>query len=124
MSKCLSCLHYEVCDYRINEEDITVAECTQFTARSEWAHLPCKVGDKVYIVKSLTSDGKNLYIVEDVAKRIVFNKSEDTGFIHSRIEFFNTASVSDWLFQNIFHTREEAEKALEEKKWTITMVCR
>lgn len=74
---------------------------------------PCKVGDKVYIVKSRTSDDKNLYIIEDVVKRIVFDKSEDTGFIHSRIEFFNTSSVFDWLFQNIFLTREEAEKALE-----------
>ena len=77
---------------------------------------PCKVGDKVYIVKSRTSDDKNLYIIEDVVKRIVFDKSEDTGFIHSRIEFFNTSSVSDWLFQNIFLTREEAEKALERSK--------
>lgn len=78
--------------------------------------LPCKVGDKVYIVKSRTSDDKNLYIIEDVVKRIVFDKSEDTGFIHSRIEFFNTSSVSDWLFQNIFLTPEEAEKALERSK--------
>ena len=77
---------------------------------------PCKVGDKVYIVKSRTSDDKNLYIIEDVVKRIIFDKSEDTGFIHSRIEFFNTSSVSDWLFQNIFLTREEAEKALERSK--------
>ena len=77
---------------------------------------PCKVGDKVYIVKSRTSDDKNLYIIEDVVKRIVFDKSEDTGFIHSRIEFFNTSSVSDWLFQNIFLTPEEAEKALERSK--------
>ena len=77
---------------------------------------PCKVGDKVYILKSRTSDDKNLYIIEDVVKRIVFDKSEDTGFIHSRIEFFNTSSVSDWLFQNIFLTREEAEKVLERSK--------
>lgn len=78
--------------------------------------LPCKVGDKVYIVKSRTSDDKNLYIIEDVVKRIVFDKSEDTGFIHSRIEFFNTSSVSDWLFQNIFLTREEAEAKLKERE--------
>ena len=75
---------------------------------------PCKVEDKVYIVKSRTSDDKNLYIIEDVVKRIIFDKSEDTGFIHSRIEFFNTSSVSDWLFQNIFLTREEAEQKLKE----------
>lgn len=119
---CENCLHYEVCYY---QEICTKSEleelgedggCEDFTDRSEWVHLPCKVGDKVYIVKSRTSDNKNLYIIEDVVKRIVFDKSEDTGFIHSRIEFFNTSSVSNWLFQNIFLTREEAEKALEEKK--------
>lgn len=53
MSKCLSCLHYKVCDYRINEEDITVAECTQFTDRSEWVHLPC-----VAMVEQFIKDGK------------------------------------------------------------------
>lgn len=80
-----------------------------YICRARWV-------SKVYIVKSRTSDDKNLYIREDVVKRIVFDKSEDTGFIHSRIEFFNTYSVSDWLFQNIFLTRGEAEKVLEEKK--------
>ena len=113
MSKCIECLHYNICTF--GKCDI-ISGCPFYTARSEWVHLPCKVGDKVYIVKSRTSDNKNLYIIEDVAKRIVFDKSEDTGFIQSRIEFFNTSSVSDWLFQNIFLTLEEAEKALEEKK--------
>lgn len=114
---CKNCLHYERCYsiYTRDMLDMTNGECVYFTDRSEWVHLPCKVGDKVYIVKSRTSDDKNLYIIEDVVKRIVFDKSEDTGFIHSRIEFFNTSSISDWLFQNIFLTREEAEKAAEKK---------
>lgn len=113
MSKCSNCLHYKVCPDSKYE---IISGCPFYTNRSEWVHLPCKVGDKVYIVKSRTSDDKNLYIIEDVVKRIVFDKSEDTGFIHSRIEFFNTSSISDWLFQNIFLTREEAEKALERMK--------
>ncbi len=126
MSKCKDCLHYEACKKTYDILDTTcsgefdyeefASGCKNFTDRSEWVHLPCKVGDKVYIVKSRTSDNKNLYMIEDVAKRIVFDKSEDTGFIRLRIEFFNTSSVSNWLFQNIFLTREEAEKALEEKK--------
>ena len=95
-----------------NSVDSIVAEADYLIANGVIVP-PCKVGDKVYIVKSRTSDDKNLYIIEDVVKRIVSDKSEDTGFIHSRIEFFNTSSVSDWLFQNIFLTREEAEKALE-----------
>ena len=97
----------------------TISKIADYLIANGIIVLPCKVGDKVYIVKSRTSDDKNLYIIEDVVKRIVFDKSEDTGFIHSRIEFFNTSSISDWLFQNIFLTREEAEKALEEKKCTL-----
>ena len=126
---CKDCLHYELCRYNTFQEahyfgkdkEIYIkidnnSPCKYFADRSEWVHLPCKVGDKVYIVKSRTSDNKNLYMIEDVAKRIVFDKSEDTGFIRLRIEFFNTSSVSNWLFQNIFLTREEAEKALEGMK--------
>lgn len=105
-------LHEWECDVSIK----TLTEIAEHLIANGVIVLPCKVGDKVYIVKSRTSDDKNLYIIEDVVKRIVFDKSEDTGFIHSRIEFFNTSSVSDWLFQNIFLTREEAEKALEKKK--------
>ena len=111
-------------DYMVYEMGAQALAIGIFKSREEYIadHLiangvicpPCKVGDKVYIVKSRTSDDKNLYIIEDVVKRIVVDKSEDTGFIHSRIEFFNTSSVSDWLFQNIFLTREEAEKALKE----------
>lgn len=116
MSKCMDCLHYNICTFARSDIINAFGVCPVYTDRSEWVHLPCKVGDKVYIVKSRTSDDKNLYIIEDVAKRIVFDKSEDTGVIHSRIEFFNTSSISDWLFQNIFLTREEAEKELEKMK--------
>lgn len=38
--------------------------------------LPCKVGDKVYIVKSRTSDDKNLYIVLTMTTQL---RKEDEG---------------------------------------------
>lgn len=103
----------------IMDYDDAIADNADYLLENGVIVPPCKVGDKVYIVKSRTSDDKNLYIIEDVVKRIVFDKSEDTGFIHSRIEFFNTSSVSDWLFQNIFLTPEEAEKALERSKENV-----
>lgn len=121
---CKDCLHYEACKgtyytakgcdnialYDFDGEMYADSGCEDFTNRSEWVHLPCKVGDKVYIVRSKTSNGKNLYIAEGMVKRIVFDRTVETGHIYSRIEFFNTTSVCDWEFQNIFHTREEAEK--------------
>lgn len=101
MSKCLSCLHYKVCDYRINEENITVAECTQFTNRSEWVHLPCKVGDKIY-----QTDGIRIYesTIQDFNAEYMIWCTESISFDERAIG------------NGIFLTHKEAEKALEGMK--------
>ena len=107
MSKCLSCLHYEVCDYRINEEDITVAECTQFTDRSEWVHLPCKVGDTVWYI---TGIGHNLIKPAVVKEIIIDGKGIKDLYVCGNGHNFENSF-------NIFYlTREAAEKALEGMK--------
>ena len=93
MSRCYDCLHYKVCGYRIDEEGITTAGCTQFADRSEWIHLPCKVGDKIWYIKN----GK-------VNFRLVSKSS-----IYS-------IATSGKIGKTAFITCEEAEKALEEKK--------
>lgn len=50
---CKDCLHYSVCPYK-NSLDITLAtRCDNFTARSEWVHLPC-----VAMVEQFIKDGK------------------------------------------------------------------
>lgn len=49
---CKDCLHYSVCPYK-NSLDITLAtRCDNFTARSEWVHLPC-----VAMVEQFIKDG-------------------------------------------------------------------
>ena len=46
---CKDCLHYSVCQYRRGHEMFpTGYPCSTFADRSEWVHLPCKVGDIVY----------------------------------------------------------------------------
>lgn len=75
--------------------------------------LPCKAGDTVYVIQSLTSNGKNLYIFEDKVKRIISEKSTDCHAIWTRIEFFAHPSVFEWNFDKVFLTREEAEEALK-----------
>lgn len=105
MSKCLSCLHYEVCDYRINEEDITVAECTQFTDRSEWVHLPCKVGDKVYYTyQSPTTCEYSIH-------KIYLIEFKDNHFYFYAIPslYFKDTEFG----KSVFLTREEAEKSIK-----------
>lgn len=102
MSKCKSCLHYKVCDYRIDEENMTVAGCTQFTNRSEWVHLLCKAGDKVY-----QTDGIRLY--ESTIGKIDIS-SINIVYCTENIAFDERA-----IGKTVFLAREEAEKALEEK---------
>lgn len=120
MSKCLSCLHYKVCDYRINEENITVAECTQFTNRSEWVHLPCKAGDTVYY-----TSGK--YYNDIIKCRVVAIEQNEKGMIIKTQLWHQLPNIpllhrldkwfgKDDFFKIVFPTREEAEKALDKKK--------
>ena len=51
---CKDCLHYEVCESYSKRESLATLyyaeECPCFTDKSEWVHLPCKVGDTVYII--------------------------------------------------------------------------
>ena len=86
---CKDCLHYEVCYYHDFEE------CGWFSDKSEWLHLPCKVGDTVYQVDS-----------ERIYKSTVRNIIYDT----DGIAFDERA-----IWKSVFLTREEAEKALKER---------
>lgn len=106
MSKCLSCLHYKVCDYRINEEDITVAECTQFTNRSEWVHLPC-----VAMVEQFIKDGKF------DRRKTVHNGRMAVVYIDEKK--WNSPLID--ITEQFYHTDKAQEriKALEEKKCTL-----
>lgn len=54
---CKNCLHYGVCYtqevFNDIEQQLKDFGCEDFADRSEWVHLPCHIGDTVYI----TSDG-------------------------------------------------------------------
>ena len=87
---CKDCLHCEVCYYHDFEE------CEWFKDKSEWVHLPCKVGDIVYQV-----DSERIY--ESTVRNIIY----DTDGIA-----FDERAIG----KSVFLTREEAVKALEERK--------
>lgn len=106
---CRDCLHFKAC-YEMacaNEAEefntLFANKCEDFTDRSEWVHLPCKVGDKVY-----QTDGIRIY---ESAIREIEISSTNTVYCTENIAFDERA-----IGKSIFLTREEAEKALEEKK--------
>lgn len=105
---CKDCLHYKVCQFHIDEETtMTTYECDNFTDSSEWVHLPCKAGDMVFCFAPCFDEIRHpkLKIVEAEI-----------------IEVRTIATVLglnfdvDKIGKTVFLTREEAEKALAERK--------
>lgn len=139
---CKDCLHYELCRYNTFQEAhyfgkdkeiyITIdnnSPCKYFADRSEWVHLPCVEGTKVYKVEN------NTYACYDCSSYDVYNecceyKNIDCPLtakspVCSRhyLEVVTCDADKDFILHHIndfgkivFLTREEAEKALEEKK--------
>ena len=101
---CKDCLHYEVCYYHDFEE------CEWFEDKSEWVHLPCKVGDIVYCFEPCfdTDHYPKLKVAE---KEIVELKTIATVLGLN----FDINSIG----KTVFLTREEAEKALDKQRETL-----
>lgn len=106
---CRDCLHFKACYEMATangaEEFNTLFanKCENFTDRSEWVHLPRKVGDRIYL-----TDGIRIYKSTIRAIKI---SSANTVYFTENISFDERA-----IGGSIFLTREEAEKALEGMK--------
>ena len=92
---CKDCFHYEACENLLLPFELDET-CSKFTDKSEWVHLPCKVGDTVYQV-----DSERIY--ESTVRNIIY----DTDGIA-----FDERAIG----KSVFLTREEAEKALAERR--------
>lgn len=122
---CKDCLHYELCKYNTYQEahyfgkdkEIYIkidnnSPCKFFSARSEWVHLPCNIGKKFF----RTIPWRN--IVDECAVSSLTKKADKTWKIRLTSSVFRTTfemTIND-IGKTVFLTREEAEKALEEKK--------
>lgn len=112
---CKDCLHYEAHKHFFKSDDYQKSfddyfndkhienKCPEFADRSEWAHLPRKVGDRIYL-----TDGIRIYKSTIRAIKI---SSANTVYFTENISFDERA-----IGGNIFLTPEEAEKAAEGKK--------
>ena len=104
---CENCLYNKNCQFLLKHKNEEVEGCTAFEDKSEWVHLPCKVGDIVYCFEPCfdTDHHPKLKVVE---KEIVELKTIATVFGLN----FDVDSIG----KTVFLTREEAEKALGERK--------
>lgn len=118
---CKDCLHFKACHEmtvanRAEEFNTLFAnKCEDFANRSEWVHLPCKIGSRIFVIP--TKENRLEEITEMKALGFSIGKPCNNancfrvrGTAALFQPSFNDFSVS------IFLTREEAEKALEGMK--------
>ena len=106
MSNCKDCLHYQMCIYSDGNK-----RCPCFTDRSEWVHLPCKVGDKAYYLRR---NPKTLewHIQETKVYTIDIRYDGPYIYVNLGLSCYEPKQIG----KRLFLTREEAEKALEGMK--------
>lgn len=116
---CRDCIHFKAC-YEMamannaDEFNTMYAEkCEDFSDRSLWAQLPCRVGDTVYVIY----DG---YVT--CAYVLAFYIDKDGGMfdllITTKAEYaagFKKVIDKSYTFSDIFLTYEKAERALKDR---------
>ena len=117
---CKDCLHYERCYsiYTRDMLDMTNGECVYFTDRSEWVHLPCKVGDIVYYFDgAYYLKNKSMWEIKPIKVTEFSTKIGRSGKLYPLSIIANgTRYPLTSIGKTVFLTREEAEKALEGMK--------
>ena len=103
---CKDCLHFEVCDYA-GECQYPQGYCKFFKDKSEWIHLPYKVGDIVYCFAPCF-DADHHPKLKVIEKEIIELKTTAT-VLGLNFDIHN-------IGKTIFLTREEAEKALKDMR--------
>ena len=119
MSKCSDCLHFSLCDYNTDVSNTPIKlysdegaeKCSFFKDKARYIEPPCKIGDAVYTIKTLT-DGKFTRVVS--YGKPVYRISVDKYGMFLTTEYGHVLSCDDFG-KTVFLTREEAEQALKEK---------
>lgn len=132
MSKCIDCLHYEACKgtyytakgcdnialYDFDGEMYADSGCEDFTDRSEWSHLPCKVGDTVYYFDgAYYLKNKSMWKIKPIKVTELSTKIGRSGKLYPLSIIANgTRYPLTSIGKRLFLTRKEAEEALEGMK--------
>ena len=102
----------DICEGRSDCENCENERIADYLMSNNVVVLPWKVGQIVYILRSKTSNGKNLYLTEErISHYRVFENWSFMCFESARL------SVAEYLWETtVFTERAEAENALKERK--------
>lgn len=113
---CKDCLHFEVCESISKRESFATLHCAEecpcFTYKSEWVHLPCKVGDVVYqVTRNFISEFRVRFVEIATCGNLFLHTDLISGIVYTG-EVFSESDIG----KTVFLTREKAEKALEDNR--------
>lgn len=111
--KCENCLSKNVCRWYENGtgKNLCCADafpCPEQKDKDHFIKVPYKVGTKVYVITSQTSDNRNLYIFEDVITHYVVCDN------YTLMCFENHIAEANHNWDKVFLIKEEAEAKLKE----------
>lgn len=105
LNVCFDCINCDQCPTGLACS--ANSECNMFKDKSEWVHLPCKMGDNVYCFEPSFNQMRKPEL------KVVKTKIIDVKTIMTVYGLnFNIDDVG----KTVFLTREEAEKALAERR--------
>ena len=117
--KCADCLHYEACQSWIrhgtalwDDFHYSVEDCPFYEDKSEWVHLPCKVGDVVYqVTRNFISEFRVRFVEIATCVNLFLHTDLISGIVYTG-EVFSESDIG----KTVFLTREEAEKVLKDMR--------
>lgn len=113
MASCKDCIHFKACNHWLSKENQQLLSeeghiCEHFKDRNKFVELPCKVGDTVYFIK-YAFNFLQTPKVEKIQKIEIYDIDV---IFRTKSRAFNDKAINDMVFLS----REEAEKALEERE--------
>ena len=104
---CKDCIHQTACFDWCRGFGQEAELCEHFSDKAEWVHLPCKLGDNVYCFEPSFNQMRKPEL------KVLKTKIIDVKTI---ITVYGLNFNIDDVGKTVFLTREEAEKALAERK--------
>lgn len=108
---CENCLYNKNCQFLLkHKENKEVEGCTAFEDKSEWIHLPVKVGEQVFVVYAEEIQHT------DVSSIKIESEDDHFVFITKCMVAWGGARFEEFILgKTVFLTREEAKKALDKQ---------
>ena len=105
---CKDCMHYTVCEgWQVDERRENLANgCTDFKDKSKYIELPCKVGDKVYVICYKRNVQPYIRVETVLHMNYLQGKSLALWQIHTEYTAYNA--------KDVIYSKSEAEQKLKE----------